>query len=163
MIKKISLILGIAVLLAALGVFAWVTDAPAYLEHAPATCNNCHVMDSQYENWYHAAHADSTACVECHLPHDNLIHYYLAKAQTGAHDVYMFSTGQAPAAIRAKHATDQIIQANCIRCHAATVQDIVSGPQDFDRRCWDCHRSMAHGERGISVVPYQDTTIYPAK
>ena len=34
----------------ALGLFAWVTDAPAYLQHEPSTCNNCHVMDAQYEN-----------------------------------------------------------------------------------------------------------------
>ena len=56
MLRKLSLLIAILVCLAALGVFAWVTDAPAYLGHAPATCNNCHVMDAQYENWYHAAH-----------------------------------------------------------------------------------------------------------
>ena len=49
-------------LLAALGIFAWATDAPAYLGHEPSTCNNCHVMDAQYENWYHAAHAQAAVC-----------------------------------------------------------------------------------------------------
>ena len=83
MTKRISLILGIAVLLAALGVFAWVTDAPAYLEHAPSTCNNCHVMDAQYENWYHAAHARAAVCTDCHLPHQNLLSYYIYKGYSG--------------------------------------------------------------------------------
>jgi hypothetical protein len=39
------------------GVFVWVTDAPAYLQYEPHTHNNCHVMDAQYENQYLAAHA----------------------------------------------------------------------------------------------------------
>ncbi len=153
----------IAAALLALAVFAYVTDAPAYAGTASSTCNNCHVMDAQYENWYHAGHAEVTTCVECHLPHDNLVHYYIAKAQTGIHDVYIFSTGQAPAQIRATAATDQYIQANCIRCHSTTVEEIVAGSQPFDRHCWDCHRSVAHGDRGISIEPYQDTTLYSSQ
>ena len=161
--KPLPLILGMLLLVAALGVFAWATDAPAYLGHEASTCNNCHVMDSQYENWFHAGHTEFATCVECHLPHDNVFHYYLAKAQTGMHDVYVFSTGQTPVLIRAKPETRQILQANCIRCHDTTVADIVAGPQPFDRNCWDCHRSVAHGARGISIVPLQDSLLYPIK
>ncbi len=161
--SKLSLIAAIAAVVIALGVFVFVTDAPSYAGTDSSTCSNCHVMDAQYEHWYHAGHAEVTTCVECHLPHDNLIDYYVAKAQTGIHDVYVFSTGQAPAQIRASTVTDQYIQANCIRCHNSTVENIVAGPQAFDRHCWDCHRSVAHGERGISIVPYQDTTLYSSQ
>jgi cytochrome c nitrite reductase small subunit len=155
--------LAIAAAAIALGIFVYVTSAPAYAGTNPSTCNNCHVMDSQYENWYHAAHAEVATCVECHLPHQNIVVYYVAKARTGIHDVYMFSTGQTPVLIRAKPETKQIIQANCIRCHAETVDDVIAGPQAFDRQCWDCHRSVAHGARGISIVPFQDTALYPTK
>ncbi len=160
---KVLLSIAVAATAVALGVFVYVTDAPAYAGTDPSTCNNCHVMDAQYENWYHAAHADPTSCVECHLPHDNVVNYYLAKAQTGFHDVFVFSSGQTPILIRAKPETDKIIQANCIRCHSARVDNIVNGPQPFDQNCWDCHRSVAHGPRGISIVPFQDTTLYPTK
>ena len=51
MIKYLALLIGILVFLAALGVFAWATDAPATLGHAAATCKASHVMDAQYENW----------------------------------------------------------------------------------------------------------------
>jgi cytochrome c nitrite reductase small subunit len=152
----------IAAAVLALGLFVYVTDAPAYAGTNPSTCNNCHVMDSQYENWYHASHERFATCVECHLPHDNVVHYYLAKAQTGLHDVYFFSTGQTPQMIRAKPATDQIIQANCVRCHQDTVENIMAGVQPFERHCWDCHRSVAHGDRGISLIPFQDSSLYPA-
>jgi len=161
--KKFPLYAAIAAAIIAFGVFIYVTGAPAYAGTDPSTCNNCHVMDSEYENWYHAAHADSTTCVECHLPHDNPISYWIAKARTGTHDVYVFSTGQTPQLIRAKADTRQIIQANCVRCHRATVDNIMSGPQAFDRNCWDCHRSVAHGARGISIVPVQDAMLYPSK
>lgn len=147
----------------AFGIFVFVTDAPAYAGTNPSTCNNCHIMDSEYENWYHAGHAEAATCVECHLPHDNLVSYYLAKARTGMHDVYVFSTGQTPVLIRLKPDTKKIIQANCIRCHASTVENILAGPQAFDRNCWDCHRSVAHSGRGISIVPFQDTALYPTK
>src|SRR5512138_2665186 len=142
-------IVAAAAAVVALALFAYVTDAPAYAGTNPATCNNCHVMDSQYENWYHGAHAERAECVECHLPHQNFIAYWIAKGQTGMHDVYYFSTGQTPEMIRSKAETKQIIQDNCIRCHESTVDSILGGPMAFDRNCWDCHRNVAHGARGI--------------
>jgi cytochrome c nitrite reductase small subunit len=155
-----SLLTAIAALLLALGVFAWVTDAPAYLGHEASTCNNCHVMDSQYENWYHAVHERSAVCTDCHLPHQNIASYYLYKGYSGMRDVYSFTLKTYPEAIRASKQTDEIIQANCIRCHIDTVETILSGPQAFDRHCWDCHRSVAHGVRGLSLVPFQDSEVY---
>ena len=160
MIKRLSLVIGIAVSLAALGVFVWATDAPAYLEHAPTTCNNCHVMDAQYENWYHAAHARVAVCTDCHLPHQNILSYYIYKGYSGMKDVVSFTFKTYPAAIRATKQTDQIVQANCIRCHSDTVKAITAGSQPFDRYCWDCHRSVAHGQRGLSLYPFQDTEVY---
>ena len=163
--SKYSLFLAIAAAVIALGFFVFVTDAPAYGGSAPETCANCHVMDSQYENWYHAPHEKFTECVDCHLPHANIVVYYLEKGRQGAKDVYAFTTGKIPTAIRASAKTKGIIQENCIRCHTATVENIVmgSGEQAFDRYCWECHRNVSHGTRGISEVPYQDSTIYPVK
>jgi cytochrome c nitrite reductase small subunit len=155
-----TLTISIIALMLALGVFAWVTDAPSYLRHEPSTCNNCHVMDSQYENWYHAAHERFTVCTDCHLPHQNIASYYLYKGYSGMRDVYSFTFKTYPAAIRATQQTDEIVQANCIRCHNDTVENILAGTQPFDRYCWDCHRSIAHGDRGLSLYPYQDSEVY---
>jgi cytochrome c nitrite reductase small subunit len=76
------------------------------------------------------------------------------------HDVYVFTTGQTPVMIRANEETKEWVQGNCIRCHEAAVEGILMGAQPFDRICWDCHRTVAHGQRGISLIPYQDSTIY---
>ncbi len=158
--KHLLLVSGILLFVAAVGVFTWVTDAPAYLGHEPATCNNCHVMDSEYENWYHAGHARSAVCTDCHLPHQNFISYYLYKGYSGMKDVYSFTLKTYPSAIRATQQTDEILQANCIRCHKDTVESILAGAQPFDRTCWSCHRQVAHGERGLSSNPYQDSEVY---
>lgn len=157
------LIVGVIALVIALGTFTVVAEPLSYMGTDATTCNNCHVMDSAYENWYHAPHEKVTECVDCHLPHDNFVNYWFQKGKTGMHDVYMFTTGQTPELIRANAETQEIIQQNCIRCHKDAVEEIMMGPQAFDRQCWDCHRSVAHGQRGISLIPYQDAAVYPAK
>ena len=103
--SKLPFIIAIAAAVIALGFFVYVTDAPAYGGSAPETCANCHVMDSQYENWYHAPHEKFTECVDCHLPHENVVVYYLEKGRQGAKDVYAFTTGNIPVAIRASEKT----------------------------------------------------------
>jgi cytochrome c nitrite reductase small subunit len=162
MLNKILLVLGILVLLAVLGVFVWVTDAPAYLGHEPGTCNNCHVMDAQYENWFHAGHAQAAVCTDCHLPHQNFLYYYAYKGYSGMKDVASFTFKTYPETIHATALTSHIVQENCIRCHTDTVEGILTYPanEPFDRTCWSCHRSVAHGEHGLSLFPYQDTELY---
>jgi cytochrome c nitrite reductase small subunit len=48
-----------------------------------------------------------------------------------------------------------VVQENCIRCHEETVSAMMETSMDTERYCFDCHRSVAHGERGISLLPYQ--------
>jgi cytochrome c nitrite reductase small subunit len=152
---KIPLFIGIGFFILALGVGMYVTDFTAYLGSDPQTCNNCHVMDTQYAGWYSAGHRDWATCSDCHTPHA-FIPKYLYKAKSGMNDVFVFSTGNIPTAIRTKSDTKEIVQENCIRCHAEAVSAMLDGAQAFDRQCYDCHRSVAHGDRGFSSLPYQD-------
>ncbi len=156
-------VIAVAAAVIALAVFVFVTDAPAYAGTASETCNNCHVMDPMYENYYHAAHRSVAHCADCHLPHQNPVAYYFEKARQGAHDVYVFSTGHTPEVIRAHENSKQIIQRNCLRCHMDTVESVMVGAQPFERNCWDCHRNVAHGPRGLSNEPFQDAALYPIK
>lgn len=161
--SKFIPILAITTAVFALGYFAFVTDAAAYGGNAPETCANCHVMDSQYENWYHGAHENWAKCTDCHLPHGNIAIYYAEKGRQGMKDTFAFVTGNIPVAIRASDKTKEIVQGNCIHCHEDTVEVIVMNAQPFDRYCWDCHRDVAHSARGASIVPYQDSTLYPTE
>lgn len=151
---KIPLILATLVLVVLVAVGLYVTDFTAYLGNNPTTCNNCHVMDAVYEGWFHGAHRQWTTCNDCHTPHE-LIPKYWVKAQSGYHHVTAFISGNYPPDIRAKTSSKNVIQKNCIRCHTATVSEIADGVMDAGRYCFECHRSVAHGERGISILPYQ--------
>lgn len=151
---KLPIIVGIISIAIVTGVGLYVTDFTAYLGNNPTTCNNCHVMDSAYESWYHGSHKEWANCNDCHTPH-TLIPKYYVKALSGYHHVSAFSLGNIPDAIRAKEDSREVVQENCIRCHEETVADITDGPMALDRYCFDCHRSIAHGKRGISLLPYQ--------
>lgn len=153
---KLALTIGIIALVVSAGVGLYVTDFTAYLGNNPTTCNNCHVMDAAYEGWFHGAHMNWTTCSECHTPHALIPKYYI-KALSGYHHVTAFVFGNIPDAIRAKESSRKIVQENCIRCHQETVSNIdVSTMSDgTERYCFQCHRSVAHGERGASILPYQ--------
>lgn len=153
--------LALAAAAAALGLFAFVTEAPAYAGTASETCANCHVMDAAYENYYRGAHQSWAECADCHLPHANLVSTYFEKGRQGMHDVYVFSTGQTPDLIRLNQNSKGIVQANCLRCHAEAVEAIMTGVQPYERSCWECHRRAAHGARGAASANYQDTALYP--
>lgn len=151
---KLPFIVGVISLISVLGVGMYATEFTTYLGNNPTTCNNCHVMDAAYEGWYHGGHKAWTDCSECHTPHA-LIPKYLVKAESGYHHVTAFTFGNIPDAIRAKESSREVIQANCVRCHEEVVSDTMSGPMPMDRYCFECHRTTAHGERGISILPYQ--------
>lgn len=156
---KLAILIGTAALVVVIGVGLYVTDFTAYMGNNPTTCNNCHVMDAVYEGWYHGGHKQWATCNDCHTPHA-LIPKYLVKAQSGYHHVTAFVFGEIPDAIRAKEASREVVQENCIRCHAETVSNLIDNPMPLDRNCFECHRSVAHGDRGISVLPYQHTEEY---
>jgi cytochrome c nitrite reductase small subunit len=157
---KTILIIGLVSLAIVLGLGLYVTDFTVYLGNDPSACNNCHVMDQQYEGWLHGPHANAATCVECHAPHE-FIPKYIYKAKSGLNDVFHLTFGLIPDPLRAKEITHEITQENCIRCHSETVSMIAAGQADNDVLCIDCHRSVMHGERGLSLYPYQEKNLYP--
>ncbi|HEX2980482.1 MAG TPA: cytochrome c3 family protein, partial [Anaerolineaceae bacterium] len=103
---------------------------------------------------------------DCHTPH-NLLLKYLYKAKSGMNHVTMFTLDRIPEPLRAAEDTQRIVQSNCLRCHEQTVSAIGDGVMDpektGDRYCYDCHRSIAHGSRGITILPYQDKGLYESR
>ncbi len=146
--------------IAVIGVGLVASDFTAYLGNNSSTCNNCHVMDNDYEGWYHAGHKQWTTCNDCHTPH-SFIPKYWVKATSGYHHVTTFLFRKIPVAIRAKESSRKVVQKNCKRCHETTIinldRGLVYGLDDSERYCFDCHRNAAHGDRGLSILPFQHT------
>ncbi|NPV86461.1 MAG: cytochrome c nitrite reductase small subunit [Anaerolineae bacterium] len=157
---RFPLLISVICLATVFGIGVYVTNFPEYMGSDPSTCNNCHVMDAAYEGWYYGSHRQGTTCIDCHAPHEVIPKYYI-KAKSGMRDVLHFSLGWIPEPLRATHETDEIIQQNCIRCHTAAVAQIGDTKTGGGRYCFDCHRTVAHGPRGLSLAPYQDTGLYP--
>ena len=88
-----------------------------------------------------------------------LIPKYAIKAYSGYRHVSAFMLGNIPDAIRARQYSKDIIQENCLRCHETTASGMIENSMELDRYCYDCHRSVAHGERGISLLPYQHQEV----
>jgi cytochrome c nitrite reductase small subunit len=61
-----------------------------------------------------------------------------------------------PTILRAIPLSKDIIHEICIGCHETAVEEIAFGAMDEQRYCFECHRTIAHGERGISILPYRD-------
>lgn len=109
----------------------------------PEFCAKCHVMESQYEAWFHSGAHRRNQCVDCHLPYDNQAAHYVWKSIDGMKDVVVFYSGKVPDPIQISDHGKKTIQANCIRCHEEAVSMI-----DNQRTCWDCHRRVMHKNVG---------------
>ena len=111
---------------------------------SPEFCVKCHVMGSEYESWMHEGAHRRKQCVDCHLPNGNEGVHYTWKAIDGLKDVLFFYSGRVPEHIALTSHGADVLQANCIRCHAAAVEFI-----NHERKCWECHRRLMHTRSGL--------------
>jgi cytochrome c nitrite reductase small subunit len=146
--------------------FAYLVNASkalSYLSTDPKACINCHVMNTQYATWQHSSHAQRATCVECHLPVDNMLNKYAAKARDGWNHSVAFTMNTFAQNIQISEDGANRVQANCITCHATLTEVVIAnsdkyhdftGVPQIDRKCWDCHREVPHGKvRSLSSTP----------
>jgi cytochrome c nitrite reductase small subunit len=124
----------------------------SYFSTDPKACANCHIMNDQYASWSKGPHHGGARCVDCHLPHDT-VGKYVAKASNGYHHSKGFTLQDFHEPIMIKQRNADILQANCVRCHADFVHDILQDPLASEggreeTRCTHCHRGVGHGARG---------------
>ena len=107
-----------------------------------AFCAGCHVMSEAA--WTHKAsiHAE-LACNECHTPYD-IAPKLPYKTASGLRDITTNTFGSVADVIHATKDTKNVIQANCRRCHTATVQTVA---MDVKPYCTDCHRAVPHNKK----------------
>ena len=142
-----------AALAALVGVLAGVggftfrhAEGLSYMSTDPLVCQNCHIMNEQFDSWRKGSHHAAAGCVDCHLPTD-LVGKYLAKASNGYHHSKGFTLQDFHEPIMIKPGNSQILQDNCVRCHEGLVHEIVKGSTTGPNavRCVHCHRSVGHG------------------
>lgn len=113
--------------------------------NSPEFCANCHVMQEQYITLMKGGIHNSLKCVDCHLPNDSKVKFYLWKGIDGTKDVVHFYSGSVPERIIISAHGKKTIQENCLRCHEGMVSRISLS----DRKCWDCHKRISHRQAGL--------------
>ncbi len=143
---SVGVLIGLAV------VIARIANATSYLSDAPETCMNCHVMTDAYASWQRGSHGRVAVCVDCHLPHSNIIAKMTVKSMDGMKDTYVFLTHGESQVPELSDARAPVVQTNCVRCHADQLAMVrLAGVEE--RPCWDCHSNI-HGEaRSLSASP----------
>jgi cytochrome c nitrite reductase small subunit len=157
--RPVAVTLGILAGLIAYAVY--ISKAPSYLSDNPETCINCHVMNSQFNDWAHSSHRIVATCNDCHVPHDNVFHKYFFKMQDGLRHATIFTLRTEPQVIYIHDAGRKTVQANCIRCHDHTtgmqfLGSVLPGFNNHlrDRTCLDCHRETPHSRvNSLSSTP----------
>ena len=143
-------LVGIAVGMALL--LVRIANATSYLSDDPLTCINCHVMTDAYASWQRGSHGRVAVCVDCHVPHSNLVAKYAFKSRDGLKHSYVFTAGSTPQVLDLSAPAVPVVQANCVRCHDDLLS-MVRLAGATERRCWDCHSNI-HGEvRSLSASP----------
>lgn len=124
---------------------------------SPAFCGTCHSMKHEAWTFAESSHRN-LECADCHLPHDNAVHYLFAKGKAGMVDAYHEVVRDYPARIKLSDEGRAYVNGNCVRCHSATMENVhasMGTPGDTGGDCMKCHSSIAHGqnhlEGGIKV------------
>ena len=139
-----------------------ISKATSYLSEDPRACVNCHVMSPQYATWERSSHGKNTTCSDCHVPQDNVVRKYYFKASDGLRHATMFTLRMEPQVIQIKDAGREVVQENCIRCHANYLHPVSLRAinakaiyEGHEQVCWDCHREVPHGRvNSLSSTPY---------
>ncbi|MBL9140381.1 MAG: cytochrome c nitrite reductase small subunit [Phycisphaerae bacterium] len=148
-------------LLAAAGYTSHYSKATAYLSDDPTACINCHIMNDQYRAWASGPHHASATCNDCHVPHDSILHKYMVKAEHGYRHSKGFTLQDFHEPIRMQASSRQVVNDNCVRCHADVTHGIRPDAGSYaartggterparlnDLECIHCHASVAHGAR----------------
>jgi cytochrome c-type protein NapC len=147
---------------------AWVLTDTAFRKTAgKAFCVTCHSMAlfaATHERDLHGGNNPAgvkALCVDCHLPHDNGLHYLVAKGRTGLRDVWveLVHSRESVNWVALREERESFVyDSGCLRCHQELAQATASTPAAFlahrayflgdtTRTCVSCHPRVGH--RGL--------------
>lgn len=116
------------------------SEATAYLSNDPRACVNCHIMREHYDGWQKASHHTVATCNDCHVP-QGLVRKYITKAENGFWHSKGFTLQDFHEPIRIRPSNRAVVNENCLKCHAAVVDEIIHE----DNNCVRCHDAVGHG------------------
>lgn len=164
--RKLLWILGLVTGMGA-GVGAYTfryAEGLSYLSSDPKACVNCHIMRPEYDGWQKSSHHAVAVCVDCHLP-AQLPDKLIAKAENGYRHSKEFTAQTFAEPIEIQARGRDILQANCVRCHADLVAAMNAGDPEGPEHvpCVHCHANVGHGDRAGLGGPYSSKELSAAQ
>lgn len=132
---------------------ARIANAVSYLSDAPETCMNCHVMTDDYATWQRGSHGKVAVCIDCHVPHSNIVAKTAFKGSDGLKHSYVFMMRNEPQVLRLSEWAVPVVQSNCLRCHSDQLAMVRLAGSD-ERKCWDCHTNIHGAVQSLSSSPH---------
>ena len=129
-----------------------IANATSYLSDDPLTCINCHVMTDAHASWQRGSHGRVAVCVDCHVPHSNIVAKYAFKSRDGMKHSYVFTMRTEPQVLELSAGAVPVVQANCVRCHGEQFV-MIRLADTTERRCWDCHENIHGAVHSLSASP----------
>jgi cytochrome c nitrite reductase small subunit len=145
--KWIAVIAILAGILIGLGFFTfYYAHGASYLSDDPAVCTNCHIMREHFDSWQKGSHHGVAICNDCHLP-QSFPGKYLIKMENGWSHSQKFTMQNFNEPIRVREHNREVVQRNCLRCHAQLISESVGTftHADEHQNCVRCHREVGHG------------------
>ena len=136
-------------------------------------CVTCHSMNPFRQSWLASVHGGNNPqgvvaqCVDCHLPHGNLVEYVAAKAYTGTRDIvmnmiidpYTYDWEE-----RRKFRESYTYDRSCKKCHMKLLAPkmglkAILAHREYQRkdsklRCVKCHENVGHKDMMHFVNQY---------
>lgn len=150
--RLVSLIsaLSTGALLGATGFTFHYAQGHSYFSKDPASCINCHIMQTHYDSWLKSSHHAVATCADCHLPHD-LVPGLIAKADNGFFHSWAFTFQDFHEPIQIKPRNLRILEQNCRYCHGELVSQMEAYHQPLTTgdgvSCLQCHSAVGHTTR----------------
>ena len=124
-------------------------------------CSSCHSMQGASRSYAEDVHGGKntsgfrTKCVDCHLPHDSVVHFITAKVYTGTKDVFseIFRVKSIDWISNLKNRDRFTYTSGCLQCHDLdiihhNVPKAFSAHKDFlsgkITSCLTCHENVGH-------------------
>ena len=130
-----------------LGLFTFrYAEGLSYFSSDPNACANCHIMRDELDSWAKSGHHHVATCMDCHLPHA-VIPKLIAKSVNGWNHSEAFTLQNFHEPIMIGRRNAEILQENCLRCHADFVHDITVMESDKAGdtvSCVHCHKNVGH-------------------
>ena len=124
-------------------------------------CSSCHSMQGVVHAYQQDIHGGANAngvkakCVDCHLPHDNVVQYVVAKAYSGSKDVLgeLFWADSFDWVGNLKERKEFVYTSGCQKCHDLDaihykIPKAFLAHKDFKTgkvaSCVQCHEHVGH-------------------